>query len=136
MNVQSGSPLEFGDAIFIGNVEDIALPRSQRTVERWFNTEAGFNRNNAMQRSANVRTFPLRFGGVRSAPQYRWDLSAKKDFSLTEQVRMELRIEAINAFNHAIFLPPATTPTASNFGQVSGTGWLGRNWQFGLKVEF
>jgi hypothetical protein len=136
MNVQSGSPLEFGDAIFIGNVEDIALPGSERTVERWFNTDAGFVRDSAVQRASNERAFPLRFGGVRGAPQYRWDLSAKKNFHLTEQVRMELRMEAINALNHAIFLPPSTTLTASNFGQVSGTAWLGRNWQFGLKVEF
>jgi hypothetical protein len=136
MNVQSGSPLEFGDAIFVGNVEDIALPGSQRTVDRWFNTDAGFLRDSDLQRESNVRTFPLRFGGVRGAPQYRWDLSAKKNFRLTEQVRMELRMEAINAFNHAIFLPPSTVPTDSDFGQVTDTAWLGRNWQFGLKLEF
>ncbi len=136
MNFQSGSPLEFGDAIFTGNVEDIALSSSERTVDRWFNTDAGFLRDSDLQRGSNVRTFPLRFGGVRGAPQYRWDLSAKKNFHLTEQVRMELRMEAINALNHAIFLPPATNPTASNFGRVSDTAWLGRNWQFGLKVEF
>ncbi|MCP5115656.1 MAG: TonB-dependent receptor, partial [bacterium] len=44
MRHQSGSPLEFGDAIFNGNIKDIALPNSQRTVNRWFNTDAGFNR--------------------------------------------------------------------------------------------
>jgi hypothetical protein len=28
-----------------GNIHDIVPPRSQRTVERWFNTEAGFERD-------------------------------------------------------------------------------------------
>ena len=42
-----------------GNIEDIVLPKSQRTVDRWFNTEAGFERNNARQLGSNLRTFPL-----------------------------------------------------------------------------
>jgi outer membrane receptor protein involved in Fe transport len=133
---QSGAPLEFGDAIFIGDIKDIALDGGQRTVDRWFNTEAGFNRSSSQQRAYNVRSFPLRFGGIRGAPQNRWDLSIKKNFNFTEAVKMEFRAEAINAFNHAVFTPPNTTPTSSSFGRVTGVAWPGRNWQFGLNLKF
>jgi hypothetical protein len=49
---------------------------------------------------------------------------------------MEFRAEAINAFNHAVFTPPNTTPTSSSFGRVTGVAWPGRNWQFGLNLKF
>jgi hypothetical protein len=133
---QSGQPLEFGDAIFTGDLANIALPASERKRERWFNTDAGFNKVIAEQRASNVRSFPLRFGGVRSAPQWRGDLSIKKNFRITEQLISEFRAEAINVTNSAIFGAPNTTPTSSAFGQVSSLQWLGRQWQFGLKLKF
>ncbi len=133
---QSGQPLEFGDAIFVGNVKEIALPKGQRTVDRWFNTGAGFVRDPAQQRAYNLRSFPLRFGGVRGPSQQRWDLSARKNFEITETVRLEFRAEAINALNSAIFLPPNTTPTSSAFGRVTGVAWQGREWQLGLRARF
>ncbi len=133
---QSGSPLEFGDAIFIGNIKDIPLPSSERTVDRWFNTDAGFNRNRSEQRAGNLRGFPLRFGSVRGAPQNRWDLSLKKNFNITEALRVEFNVQAINALNHAIFRAPREDPTRSNFGHVTGVAWPGREFQLGLKIRF
>ncbi|MBI5281043.1 MAG: TonB-dependent receptor [Candidatus Solibacter usitatus] len=133
---QSGQPLEFGDAIFVGDIKNIALAKSQRTPERWFNVDAGFNRNSAQQRSHNVRTFPLRFAHVRSDAQRRWDLSVQKDFPITEAVKMAFRAEAINAPNSPIFGAPNTTPTSSSFGRVSSLAWSGRQWQFSLKLRF
>jgi hypothetical protein len=133
---QSGPPLEFGDAIFVGDIRNIALPKNERTVDRWFNTEAGFIRDPAQQRAYNLRSFPLRFGGVRGDSQRRWDLSARKNFHLTERFRLEFRAEAINAPNSAIFLPPNTTPTSSAFGRVTGVAWQGREWQFGTRLRF
>ena len=41
---QSGFPIGFGNVLFTGNIDDIALPASERTVTRWFNTDAGFNK--------------------------------------------------------------------------------------------
>lgn len=133
---QSGPPLEFGDAIFVGDLQKIALPKSQRTVDRWFNTEAGFIRDPAQQRAYNQRSFPLRFGGVRGDSQRRWDLAARKNFNITERILLEFRAEAINALNSAIFLPPNTSPTSSGFGRVTGVAWQGREFQFGMKLRF
>ncbi len=133
---QAGQALEFGDAIFTGDLKNIALSGSARSRERWFNVDAGFNRIIAQQRASNVRAFPLRFGHVRSAPQQRGDLSVKKNFRITEKVTTEFRAEAINATNSAIFGPPNTTPTNSAFGRVTSLQWSGRQWQFALKVRF
>jgi len=57
---QSGTPLGFGNALFIGNVGDIVLPKDQRSPDRWFNTDAGFNKISAQQLANNIQTF--RFG--------------------------------------------------------------------------
>ena len=133
---QSGEPLGFGDAIFVGDIKDIYLPPSRRTVDRWFNVDAGFNRNRREQRAYNLRRFPLRFGHLRGDGQNRWDISLKKNFQLTEDVRLEFRVEAINAMNHSIFRAPRTNPTRSNFGRVTGVAWPGREFQLSLKLRF
>ena len=46
---QSGFPIGFGNIIFTGNIDDIALPANERTLARWFNTDAGFNKVSAQQ---------------------------------------------------------------------------------------
>jgi hypothetical protein len=133
---QSGTPLEFGDAIFTGDISDIPLSSDQRSAERWFNVDSGFNRVAAQQRSHNVRMFPLRFGHVRGDAQRRWDVSLMKQFPLTEKTRLEFRAEAVNAPNSPIFGLPNTAPVSSSFGRVSSLAWSGRQLQFALRLRF
>lgn len=133
---QSGAPLGFGNALFVGNVEDIAISAGDRTVEQWFNVNSGFNRVAAQQLASNYRTFPLRFGGVRGDAQHRWDLSAIKNFRITEQAKLQFRAEAFNALNRPIFNNPNTTPTSTAFGTVTGTAAKARTFQFALKLQF
>jgi hypothetical protein len=133
---QSGPPLEFGDAIFTGDIKDIPLSSSERSVQRWFNVGAGFNIVPAQQRASNVRAFPLRFGHVRGDGQRRWDASIKKEFRILEGLRLEFRADATNVMNSPIFTAPNTTPTSSAFGQVTSVAWPGRQWQFAMKVRF
>jgi len=120
---QSGAPIGFGNVIFNGRLADLVLPRSQRKPERWFNTEAGFNRNPAEQLAYNLRTFPLRLTGLRTHHWNVWDLSLIKSFQLKERLKLELRGEAVDAFNHPIFAGPNTAPTSTLFGQVTSTIW-------------
>jgi hypothetical protein len=133
---QSGQALGFGNVLFIGDVEDLALKGSEREADRWFNTEAGFNRASAQQLASNYRTFPLRFSGLRGDMQNRWDLSALKNFAITEQLRLQFRAEAFNALNSTIFNNPNTTPTSGAFGRTTGTQAAARTFQFALKLEF
>jgi hypothetical protein len=132
---QAGAPLGFGNAIFNGDLKNIPLPKDERTVDRWFNTAAGFNRNSQEQLASNLRAFPLRFAGIRADGRATWDFSAIKNFAVRETLTMQLRAECFNAWNHANFNAPDTNPTSSSFGRITSAA-EGRNWQFSLKLKF
>jgi hypothetical protein len=134
---QSGPPLGFGDvfSLFTGNPRDIVLPKDKRNVDRWFNTDAGFNKNSAQQLASNIRFSPLRFSAIRADGQARWDFSAIKNFRITEKVMTQFRAECLNAFNHPNLSTPNTSPTNSSFGAITGQD-VPRSWQMSLKVSF
>ncbi len=134
---QSGAPLGFSNILFIGNIKNIPLPKGQRHADRWFNTEAGFNRNSKEQLSNNLRAFPLRFSGVRSDDQRSWDFSIVKRFPVRgERMNMQFRADVYNAWNQTNFNNPNTSPTNSAFGRITSTAGDARNWQLGLKLTF
>ncbi|MCL4402699.1 MAG: TonB-dependent receptor [Acidobacteria bacterium] len=134
---QSGAPLGFGNALFLGDIKNIALPSDRKDVDRWFNVNAGFNRNSREQLASNIRTFPLRFSGVRGDNQRSWDFSIVKRFPLRgERVRLQFRADVYNAWNQTNFSNPNTSPTNSAFGRITGTAGDARNWQLGLKLAF
>ncbi len=116
---QSGFPIGFGNIIFTGNLDDVALPARQRSVQRWFNIDAGFNKNSAEQLASNVRTFPLRLDSVRTGPINNVDLSILKNTTFAGGKTVQLRLEALNAFNHPLFPAPNTNPTAVGFGTIN-----------------
>ncbi len=133
--VTSGEPLSFGNVIFNGELSDIAS--GSRTPERWFNIDAGFNRNSAQQLAFNLRTFPLRLGNVRAGAYNSVDLSLLKDFRFTERHRFQFRFEVFNALNYQrAFAPPDTSPTSSSFGQVFSSYSVPRTIQLGFKYLF
>ena len=98
----------------------IALPASQRTVERWFNTDAGFNRVSAQQLASNVRTFPFRLDSVRTDTVKNVDLSVIKNTAIAGN-QLQLRFESLNALNHPLFPGPNTSATAATFGTISAS---------------
>jgi len=74
-----------------------------------------------------------------------WDLSASKDFHLTERFRLTFRTEAFNVLNHPVFFisdqsPSAATPTTSinstQFGQSTRTVSQPRILQMSLRLKF
>lgn len=134
---QSGPPLNWGDVwtLFTGDPDNVKLPKSQRSVDRWFNIDAGFNRNNAQALANNIRVSPLRFGGLRADGQARWDLSAIKNFQVTERTTMQFRAEALNAWNHPNLMGPQMNPTNSAFGRISSQD-VPRSWQMALALKF
>jgi hypothetical protein len=132
---QAGGPLAFGNALFVGDIKDIVLPKSERSADRWFNTEAGFNRTPAQQLASNIRAFPLRLSGVRGDGRATWDFSAIKNFRIRERAMMQFRAEAYNAWNHPNFNNPNQNPTATAFGSITAAG-PSRNFQLALKLKF
>ncbi|HWQ56964.1 MAG TPA: TonB-dependent receptor [Bryobacteraceae bacterium] len=133
---QSGQPLGFGNAIFNGSFKDIAIPNGRRTVDRWFNIDAGFDRDPRRQLAWNVIGLSSRFSGIRADGLNHWDLSAIKNTQVTERLIVQFRTEASNAFNHAHFNPPETNPSRAGFGAVTAESQLPRVVQFGLKLSF
>lgn len=134
--LQSGGPIGFGNAIFNGDLKNIALPGDQRDVDRWFNVAAGFNRNASQQLASNYRLFPLRFSAVQSPGQKSWDFSLVKTFPIRESVRAQFRADACSAWNHTNLNAPNTAPTNTAFGRITGTSGDSRNWQMSLKSIF
>lgn len=131
---QSGPPLGFGNVPFNGSFDDIALPKSERSVDRWINTDAGFARSTSQQLQYNIRTMPLTLGEVRGDGRATWDFSLIKNVDLAGTV-LQFRAEVYNAWNHPNFNPPDTNPFSTSFGRIFGAGDA-RNWQFALGLKF
>ena len=133
---QSGPPLAFGNVIFAGDPARMVLPKGERTVERWFNVDAGFERNASKQLSWNVRTFPSRFSGLRADGINNWDISLIKNTRIRERLSTEFRAEFCNALNHAQFAAPNMTPNSTAFGTVTAETQWPRTIQFGFKLVY
>jgi hypothetical protein len=140
--VQSGQPLtaiQGGSTVLnlgadrvarpnlVGNPE---LPSSQRTVERWFNTDAFTPLSPAPQAFGSAGVGIMRAPGVAS-----FDFSLAKTIEIDESRRMQFRTELFNAFNHPILGPPDIRREASTFGRILSSSH-GRIIQFGLKAYF
>nr|MCU0245602.1 hypothetical protein [Bryobacter sp.] len=133
---QSGPPLAWGNVIFQGDPSTIALPAAERDVDRWFNTDAGFNRISNQQLASNIRTFPMRFSSVRADNQAKWDASLTKSFRLYERTTLRFRVQCFNISNSVNFGGPNVTVTNTAFGRITGTAGPPRTFQFSLNLNF
>jgi hypothetical protein len=128
---QSGFPVRFAnDAFYTGG--DISIDNP--TTANWFNTSA-FLTTAPVQ---HLRTLPFHFNDVRRDPINNIDLSLIKDIHLREQMRVQLRFEAINAFNEPYFPGPVVNPTDTNFGRINTSNQenYARRVQLGVKFIF
>jgi hypothetical protein len=136
---QSGAPFTVGtlanttNAFSAGPLRpdlagDPVLPASERTVARWFNTEAF--RNPELFRFGNAPRSVLR-----GPFQQTVDLTIEKQFALGERYRADLRGEFYNALNHANFDIPGHTMGTGDFGSLVSTRHP-RTVQLGLRLSF
>jgi hypothetical protein len=141
---QTGFPISFGSDMFY-NGQAIAVPADQQSTSKWFNTAAFTSVVNG-DTSTNstpvdhLRTLPLRFEDVRINAFNNVDLSLIKDTVLKGRVRMQLRLEYINALDYAKFNISNVNTTATNtaFGTVSASNQdnYARRAQVGIKFTF
>lgn len=132
---QTGAPLGFGNAILLGDINQVSLSDSQRTIDRWFNT-ALFNTRSGQQLSWNIQTLSTRFSGIRGYGIDNCDLSLFKSFTLGEHKTLQFRSEFNNALNHPRFGNPNTSPANLNFGKITTQANWPRVVQFALKLLF
>jgi hypothetical protein len=133
---QAGAPLAFGNIIFNGDLHDISRPKGKRSVDQWFNVNAGFQKDSKLQPANNIRGFPIRLSGARADGQATWNFSLLKNIPLRERLKAQFRAEAYNAWNHSSFDVPNRTPTNTAFGVVTNTLSEPRGFQFALKLAF
>jgi hypothetical protein len=133
---QVGAPLAFGNDIYYGgNIHDIALPASQRTITQWFNTSQ-FETASAKQLVDNLRTFPLYLAGVRAPGLSVTDFGMSKRVNLGERARLQLRGDAFNALNTPQFAAPNTTVTSTAFGTITGASQMSRTIEVSARIQF
>jgi hypothetical protein len=122
--------------VFTGDVRDIPLDGGERTLSRWFNTEAGFDKNSQNALANNLRYFPLRLAGVRAPGQNYWNMSLFKQFKVRERLRLQVRTEWEGALNTPQFAAPNAAPANTLFGQINNTQGEARRVYVGLKLLF
>ncbi|MFN7929993.1 MAG: TonB-dependent receptor [Blastocatellia bacterium] len=145
------SPVTANLASFLGGIAlrpnlvgNPILPSGERTIDRWFNTEA-----------LRLPTQDQPFGNAgrnlgRGPAVYQLDFGLQKNFALpfiNESSKAEFRAEFFNAFNKTNFGTPSGTATgivfnssgvlttAGGFGTIRST-YPARQIQFALKVLF
>ena len=65
-----------------------------------------------------------------------WDFSASKTTRLTEQTRLDFRVEFFNLFNRVQFGPPNTSFGGSSFGKITSQRNNPREVQLSLRASF
>lgn len=111
-----------------------------RTIKQWFNAclpgTAGCT-NPAFASPGNGVFGNNHRNNVFGPGQILFDLSAGKTFNLwAERYKFQIRVDAINALNHANFSNPGTSLSTGSAGVISGTTNNGRQLQLGGRFSF
>ena len=162
---QSGEPIVFNNNLFFNGDPDSVRSRVGEKDEKGqtfgidlpgFDT-SGFYFNDAAvqtngvvdpvkQRSdprirlgiGNARYLPTTLPHVRNMPYSNANIGLSKNFRIREGMRVQLRAEALNAFNYGYFIfdGNAPDPTNANFGFINIQRNLPRDIQLGAKFVF
>ncbi len=123
-----GNPSNTGDDDRPNLLGDPILPRGERSIESWFNTDV-FVPNEKFSYGNAGRNIIFEPGNANV------DFAAYKRFFIQEDMAIQFRFEAFNFFNTPHFGSPNTQVGNRNFGRITGVG-RPRNLQFGLKFIF
>jgi hypothetical protein len=113
--------------------ENPTLPRSKRTIKKWFNTDAFA----AVTGQSNSNPIPGTAGRnlVRGPGYTNDDLSLFKSFSLPKKLNLQLRVESFNLLNTPHYGNPNASRNNGSFGSITSAG-DGRILQFALKLIY
>jgi hypothetical protein len=128
----NGSTNTPGDYVYFG--DKIVLNNRETSVAA-FNTSA-FDTKAGDQFQYHVRTFSTTFPNLRADGINEWSPSVSKRFSIAEAVKLQLRCEAYNVFNHPTFAAPNTTGTNAGFGFITSQANRPRTLQLGARLVF
>ena len=84
-----------------------------------------------------VRRYPTRWANVRASRVNEASAGLFKNLALTEKVKLQIRGEFFNLFNHPRFGSPETNPGSANFGRVTPSQLnMPRVIQVAMKLSF
>jgi hypothetical protein len=107
---------------------DVTAPiHRMKTAAQWFSTSSF---TPAAGHYGNERVGSLLGPGVQN-----WDLASIKNLNIGERVKLQLRGEYFNAFNHTNFSAVDSIYGDGNFGQVTAAH-VPRRIQIGAKLNF
>jgi hypothetical protein len=151
----SGPALQWNNLFYYGDLSKItdllAHDRvNSQDIHTWFDPSISYKGTGAIPsgfsgfegRSANqpsgyqLRVFPRTIDGVRADGIRNWDINVKRDFRVTETMKIRLQVDDLNATNHTNFSAPSTDPTSGSFGKITSQRGLSRIIQFNLRIEF
>jgi hypothetical protein len=141
---QVGFPIRLAnDAFLSGNELALSIPAYLRNTARWFNTTAFVSVNNGATSTnatpaSHLRILPFFFSELRRDNINNVDLSFLKNTRINEKMRIQFKLDLINAFNEPYFPAPVVNPTQTTFGSISASNQdnYARRIQYGIKFIF
>jgi hypothetical protein len=125
---QTGAAVALPAAVATGTSPKIDNP----TIDKWFN-----GASMKVMPSFTARTLPFYMGGLRVPAMNNWDMALiKSTMVYKERVKLQFRLEMINAFNRVWFGGLDTGITSANYTKLTGQANYPRNIQMGLKLDF
>jgi hypothetical protein len=125
----SGRLLMFATSYIVDKNPKLDSP----TRDKWFDTSV-FH----VQDTYAVRTNPWYYDGLNGPSAFFTDMTLNKSFIFSTKYRMDLRIEAYNAFNQIVWDLPDLNLSSANFGKVTRKriDSSGREFQVGVRFVF
>jgi hypothetical protein len=114
---QPGPLIDWGNLFYYGELG--AISTGTRTVDQWFNTD-NFERVSTKAPAAfHRRVFPTRIDGLRADSTNQWNVNLQREFKVTERVRFQVRVDAINVQNRTQFAGPNVNPVSTDFARIT-----------------
>ena len=129
VNGSSSSP---GDYVYFGGPLNV----SARKVDGSAFSTSVFDTKSADSLQYHLRTYSTTFSSARADGINQFDPSISKRFTIRENMGVQLRLEAYNAFNHPVFAAPSTTASNAAFSTITATANRFRTLQLGARVTF
>ena len=113
-------------------------PSDNPTLERWFNVDAGFERDPAkVPANFQKRVFPFRIDGVRGPNLLQVNMNFMRTVRLPGRRSLSFRVDIINLPNRTTFANPNLNPTTTDFGRITtATAASPRFIQFVTRLTF
>jgi Carboxypeptidase regulatory-like domain len=141
---QPGAMEQFSSTAYFIGPSLSSLCSGPHTLSEWFNPADFVTNTSLVATTGQARTFPNYINACRGESLAVANGSASRNFKIRERLNLQLRWDVYNLTNHSEFSPPnASSPTATNFGQVTttvagggGTPTLNRSMRVMARIVF